>query len=100
MRVREPEEKGSQVEGNQNRDDTDRRESAWLEAIALFQEVRDGNHLAATALVNTCKDHDLVVSNLLRMMSVFLRGEETDKLDRFVESSHRAGPPPVRRPII
>lgn len=75
----------------------ERNEGAWLEAIALFQSVRDADHDVAARLLSTSSDSEVVMLNLLRMLGVYLRGEERDKLDRFVAASHRAGPPPPYR---
>lgn len=71
------------------------RQGAWLEAITLFQAVREGNQPAAKQLLETSADRDRVIGNLLSMLGVFLRGEDADKLDRFIAASHRAGPPPA-----
>lgn len=71
------------------------RKRAWLEATALFQAVREGNQPAAKQLLETSADRDRAVGNLLSMLGVFLRGEDADKLDRFIAASHRAGPPPT-----
>lgn len=76
-------------------------EGAWLEAITLFQSVRDADHDAAARLLRTSSDPEAVMLNLLRMLGVYLRGEASDKLDHFIAASHRAGPPPglgPRRP--
>ncbi|MFD8741148.1 hypothetical protein ACFV06_40465 [Streptomyces sp. NPDC059618] len=78
---------------------TDQRsEGAWLEAITLFQSVRDADHAAAARLLRTSSDPETVMLNLLRMLGVYLRGEAPDKLDHFITASHRAGPPPTPRP--
>lgn len=71
------------------------REGSWLEAIGLFQQVRNGDHLAGMRLLETSADPDGVMHGLLRMFTVFLRGEDPSKLDRFVDASFRAGPPPL-----
>lgn len=76
----------------------ERNEGAWLEAITLFQSVRDADHDAAARLLRTSSDPETVMMNLLRMLGVYLRGEASDKLDRFIAASHRAGPPPNPRP--
>ena len=72
----------------------ERSEGVWLEAITLFQSVRDADHDAAAHLLRTSSDPEAVTLNLLRMLSVYLRGEAPDKLDHFIAASHRAGPPP------
>lgn len=78
---------------------TDQRsEGAWLEAITLFQSVRKADHDAAGRLLRTSSDPEAVTLNLLRMLGVYLRGEASDKLDHFINASHRAGPPPTPRP--
>ncbi|MBF9337259.1 hypothetical protein G3N30_13895 [Microbacterium lacticum] len=76
----------------------ERGEGAWLEAITLFQSVRDADHAAAARLLRTSSDPEGVMLNLLRMLGVYLRGEAPDKLDHFIAASHRAGPPPNPRP--
>lgn len=70
------------------------RQYGWLEAIVLFQQLRNGDHATARRLIATSADPDLVVDDLLRMLVIFLRGEDVGKIDRFVEVAHRAGPPP------
>ncbi len=72
----------------------ERSEGAWLEAITLFQSVRDADHDAAARLLRTSSDPEAVMLNLLRMLGVYLRREAPDKLDHFIAASHRAGPPP------
>lgn len=59
----------------------ERSEGAWLEAITLFQSVRDADHAAAARLLRTSSDPETVMLNLLRMLGVYLRGEAPDKLD-------------------
>lgn len=75
------------------------REGAWLEAIGLFQQARAGDHLAAMRLLETSADPAAVVHGLLRMLVVFLRGEDADKLERFLDASLRAGAPPLKPPF-
>lgn len=75
------------------------KEGTWLEAISLFQQARAGDHLAGMRLVETSAHPSTVVHDLLRMLTVFLRGEEPEKLDRFLEASFRAGPPPLANPF-
>lgn len=70
------------------------REGVWLEAIALFETVREGDHRAAATLLATATNRDAVMLSLLRLLGIYLRGEDGDKLDRFLAASHRAGPPP------
>lgn len=81
-------------DGGRERAGSTGREGAWLETIALFQALREGNQPAARRLLDSCADRDRVVDGLLSMLGVFLRGEEAAKLDRFIAASHRAGPPP------
>lgn len=57
----------------------------------MFQSVRDADHDAAARLLRTSSDPETVMLNLLRMLSIYLRGETPDKLDYFIASSHRAG---------
>ncbi|OKL52971.1 hypothetical protein BSZ39_12010 [Bowdeniella nasicola] len=71
------------------------REGTWLEAIGLLQQARAGDHLAAMRLLETSADPVGVVHGLLRMLVVFLRGEDADKLERFLDASLRAGAPPL-----
>lgn len=70
------------------------RQYGWLEAIGLFQQLRNGDHEMARRLIATSANPDLVVDDLLRMLVIFLRGEDVGKIDHFVEVAHRAGPPP------
>lgn len=74
-------------------------EGTWLEAIALFEQARAGEHLSAMRLLETSTDPAKVVHGLLRMLAVFLRGEEPQKLDRFLDASFNTGPPPLRFPF-
>ncbi|GFZ98965.1 pyridoxamine 5'-phosphate oxidase family protein [Nesterenkonia alkaliphila] len=75
------------------------REGTWLESIGLFQQARAGDHQAAMRLLETSADPAAAVHGLLRMLVVFLRGEESDKLERFVDASLRAGAPPLASPV-
>lgn len=75
-------------------------QSCWFEAIGLFQQLRDGDYVTARQLIATSADSDRVVDDLLRMLIVFLRAEESDKIDRFVEVAYRAGPPPPPPPLV
>lgn len=75
------------------------REGAWLEAIGLFQQARAGDQLAAMRLLETSADPAAVVHGLLRMLVVFLRGEDADKLERFLDASLHAGAPPLNLPF-
>ncbi|OAV62948.1 hypothetical protein A6F49_03880 [Enteractinococcus helveticum] len=68
-------------------------EGAWLEAIGIFQQVRSGDHQRAMKLLVTSADPPAVMQNLLRLLVVFLRGEDSRKLERFLDASFRAGPP-------
>lgn len=70
------------------------RQYGWLEAVGLFQQLRNGDYETARRLIATSASPDLVVDDLLRMLVVFLRGEDVGKIDRFVEVALRAGPPP------
>lgn len=70
-------------------------DGAWLETIALFQAVREGNQPAALRLLETTSNRDAVIGGLLSMLGMFLRAEKAGKLDRFIAASHRAGPPPA-----
>ncbi|MDC7107836.1 hypothetical protein [Corynebacterium afermentans] len=36
-----------------------------------------------------------VTLNLMRLLAVYLRDESPQKLDRFIATSHRVGPPPL-----
>ncbi|MFP5020774.1 hypothetical protein [Pseudonocardia phyllosphaerae] len=71
------------------------REGAWLEAIGLFQQVRSGDHPAARRLLHSSSDPDAVTECLLRMLAVFLRAEDGEKLDHFVDVAFKVGPPPA-----
>lgn len=70
------------------------RQYGWLEAVGLFQQLRNGDYETARRLIATSASPDLVVDDLLRMLVVFLRGEDVGKIDRSVEVALRAGPPP------
>lgn len=70
-------------------------ERAWLESIALFQAVREGNQPAAVRLLNGSANRDAVIGGLLSMLGMFLRAEDSVKLDQLIAASHRAGPPPA-----
>lgn len=74
-------------------------EGSWLEAIGLFQQARTGDHQAGMQLLETSADPTRVVHSLLRMLTVFLRGEDNAKLDHFMDVSYRAGPPPPPLPL-
>ena len=76
----------------------ERNEGAWLEAITLFQSVREADHDVAARLLRTSSNPEAVMLNLLRMLGVYLRGEADDKLDRFIDASYNAGPPPRPHP--
>lgn len=70
----------------------------WLEAIALFEAIREGNQPAALRLLGSAANRDAVIGGLLSMLGMFLRAEDATapgKLDQFVAASHRAGPPPA-----
>ncbi|AKV59161.1 MULTISPECIES: hypothetical protein [Corynebacterium] len=68
---------------------------AWLEAITLFETARDGDHVASARLVHSSADPEKVTLNLMRLLAVYLRDESAQKLDRFIATSHRVGPPPL-----
>lgn len=73
-------------------------EGTWLESIALFQAVREGNQPAAVRLLNSSTSRDAVIGGLLSILGMFLRAEDaTDRttLDQLIAASHRAGPPPA-----
>jgi hypothetical protein len=72
-----------------------RNEGAWIEATTLFQAVRAGEHEVAMQLLRTASDPETVTLSLLRMLAVYLRGEEAAKLDHFIAAARRAGPPPT-----
>ena len=65
---------------------------AWLEAIALFETARE---LASARLVRSSTNPEDVTLNLMRLLAVYLRDESPQKLDRFIATSHRVGPPPL-----
>ncbi|WP_201518082.1 hypothetical protein [Gulosibacter hominis] len=78
---------------------------SWLETIALFEAIREGNQPAAHRLLCTSAKRDAVLGGLFSLLGVLLRAEDAmdrAKLDRFIEVSHRAGPPPAfgARPFI
>lgn len=78
----------------------DPQEGTWLEAIGLFQQARAGDPLAGMRLLETSADPARVVHSFLRMLTVFLRGEDADKINHFLDASFRAGPPPLRPPEV
>lgn len=67
---------------------------AWIEAIVLFQTIREGNQPAAKRLLDSSSSRDEVVERLLSMLGVFLRSQKPTELDHFITTAHRAGPPP------
>jgi len=73
------------------------RQFGWLEAIVLFQQVAHGDYLTAQRLLETAADPAGTVQDLIRMLTVFFRGEEDQKIENFIEAAYRAGPPP--RPV-
>lgn len=70
-------------------------DGAWLEAIALFQAVRESNQPSASRLLESAANRDAVIGGLLSMLGMFLRAEDPAKLDQFIAASHHAGPPPA-----
>lgn len=70
------------------------REGSWLESITLFQAIRNGEQRHAINILQTSQNRDEVARGLLSLLGVYLRGEETAKLDHFIAVSHRMGPPP------
>lgn len=70
-------------------------EGTWLESIALFQAIREGNQPAAVQLLHSSTNRDAVISGLLSILGMFLRAEDPAKLDKLIAASHRAGPPPA-----
>ncbi|MBU3994385.1 hypothetical protein J2X12_003805 [Pseudarthrobacter oxydans] len=73
-------------------------DGTWLETVALFEAIREGNQPAAHRLLSSSAKQAAVLGGLFSMLGVFLRGEDASgraKLDRFIEASHRAGPPPA-----
>ncbi|WP_136088860.1 pyridoxamine 5'-phosphate oxidase family protein [Auritidibacter ignavus] len=76
------------------------RDGIWLESIGLFQQARAGNHQAAMRLLETSADPATTVHGLLRMLVVFLRDEDPDKMERFLDASLRAGAPPLGSPFV
>jgi hypothetical protein len=57
-----------------------------IEAIDL-----DLDYMTVCRLIETSAAPDDVVDDLLRMLIVFLRGEEPEKNERFVETAYRIG---------
>lgn len=70
------------------------RQYCWLEAIGLFEQLRSGDYATARRLLQTSGEPEVVLDNFMRMIVVFLRGEEPEKMDRFVSAAYRNGPPP------
>lgn len=70
------------------------RDGIWLEAITLFQAIREGNQPAAKRLLDSTAHRDEVLEGLLSMFGIFLRGQKAAELDHFISAAHRAGPPP------
>ncbi|MDO4611183.1 hypothetical protein [Corynebacterium sp.] len=75
-------------------------DGAWIEAISLFRHVWAGDCVGGMRLLETSGERDAVTWGLLRMLSVFLRGEEPEKVDAFVDAAFRMGPPPGPRPAM
>lgn len=74
------------------------RHFKWVEAIGLFQQVASGDYLTARRLLATAADPAGTVDDLMRMLIVFFRDEEDEKIQRFVEAAYRMGPPPPPPP--
>ncbi|MGP5072230.1 hypothetical protein ACTXOR_12125 [Arthrobacter rhombi] len=70
------------------------KDGIWLEAITLFQAIREGNQPAARRLLDSSAHRDEVFEGLLSMLGIFLRGQQAAELDHFISAAHRAGPPP------
>ncbi|HBV10837.1 hypothetical protein CIK74_05215 [Glutamicibacter sp. BW77] len=75
-----------------------RRDEPWLEAIALFRAAHESNHQMAHTILSTSVEAETVMHHLLRLLSVYLRGESPSKIEHFISASHRAGPPPQTPP--
>ena len=75
------------------------KEGTWLEAIGLFQHAKAGDHLGGMRLLDTSADPKRVVHGLVRMLAIFLRGQDPRKIDQFLDASYRAGAPPLGDPF-
>lgn len=71
------------------------KEGAWIEAITMFEQVRNGDYGGAAALLHSSREPDLVLNGLLRLLGLFFRGEECAKLEHFAETARKMGPPPA-----
>lgn len=67
---------------------------SWLEAISVFDAVRQGQRQTAGRLLRTAVDPDRVTGDLLSLLGVLLRGADATELDLFLEAARLAGPPP------
>ncbi|MDK2582990.1 hypothetical protein MFL68_005360 [Corynebacterium sp. BWA136] len=71
-------------------------QGSWLETIALFEAIREGNQPAAMRLLNTSAAREAVLGGgLLGLIELYFHHEEGDKVDGFLTAAHAAGPPPA-----
>ena len=70
-------------------------QGSWLETIALFEAIREGNQPAAMRLLDTSAEREAVLGGLLGLIELYFRHEEGDKVDGFLTAAHAAGPPPA-----
>ncbi|MEJ6012871.1 hypothetical protein WG936_03295 [Corynebacterium sp. H127] len=73
-------------------------DSAWLESITLFQQIRYGDQVGAFRLLTSTPDPAATLRCFLRMLHVFLSAEEEEKLDHFINVAFNVGPPPMDSP--
>ena len=70
-------------------------QGSWLETIALFETIREGNQPAALRLLQTSAAREAVLGGLLGLIELYFRNEEDDKIEGFLAAAHSAGPPPA-----
>ncbi|CAM5325300.1 putative protein OS=Tsukamurella paurometabola (strain ATCC 8368 / DSM / CCUG 35730 /CIP 100753 / JCM 10117 / KCTC 9821 / NBRC 16120 / NCIMB 702349/ NCTC 13040) OX=521096 GN=Tpau_2239 PE=4 SV=1 [Tsukamurella paurometabola] len=70
------------------------REGAWVEAIGLFSELRDGRQRAALRLIQSAARPDDLIGDLMSLLGVLVRGLDPAEVDRFLDAAYAAGPPP------
>ncbi|MFW9238176.1 hypothetical protein ACOJA4_07325 [Corynebacterium striatum] len=70
-------------------------QGSWLETIALFEAIREGNQAAALRLLQTSAAREAVLGGLLGLIELYFRNEEDDKVEGFLAAAHSVGPPPA-----
>lgn len=62
-------------------------QGSWLETIALFEAIREGNQPAAMRLLNTSAAREAVLGGLLGLIELYFRHEEGNKVDGFLTAA-------------